>query len=69
MGKNPTYTECYLLRLGVSSSSHSRVYDTANPSEMKDNIVLDLTSGFGYVNEIKTLPGQSQEQPCINAPV
>lgn len=37
--KNPTYTECYLLRLSVSSSSHSRVYDTANPGEMKDNIV------------------------------
>lgn len=37
--KNPTYTECYLLRLSVSSSSHSRVCDTANPGEMKDNIV------------------------------
>lgn len=37
--KKPTYTECYLLRLSVSSSSHSRVCDTANPGEMKDNIV------------------------------
>lgn len=37
--KPPTYTECYLLRLSVSSSSHSRVCGTANPGEMKDNIV------------------------------